>query len=96
MDELLEKALREAIANLEVEGQCLPAGGEELIKQRLQKEITEDAFMRRARVLARGQSWYTSLGIFEGIIKALMFLENHWWDLSRGDRNVHFLFSWQI
>lgn len=49
----VDTAFKEAVASLRIEGQELPAGGEDLIKSRIKGVISEEDFLQKARELAK-------------------------------------------
>lgn len=52
MNQELNNSFRNAKASLEIEGQTLPEGGEELILSNVRGEISEEEFLERALKLA--------------------------------------------
>ena len=54
VDEKTDYAFRNAKASLEIEGQALSKGGEELILQTIRGEISEEEFLKRALEMAMG------------------------------------------
>ncbi|NQX67865.1 antitoxin VbhA family protein [Paenibacillus alba] len=54
IEDTTDYAFRNAKASLEIEGQTLPTGSEELILQNLRGELSEEEFLQRALEIALG------------------------------------------
>jgi predicted DNA-binding protein len=52
-DEQIEYTMREAKASFEIEDLYLPEGADELIRKRLRREISHDAFIKEALEIAK-------------------------------------------
>ncbi|MCM3714100.1 hypothetical protein M3212_17330 [Alkalihalobacillus oceani] len=55
INEETKYAFRNAKASLEIEGQYLPEGGEEMILKSIEGEMSEADFLQRALKLARNE-----------------------------------------